>query len=215
MIYLTFARLRKKGIKFLVPLFVLFVVLPVMGLIFRRHYADSPEQFLRVIVTQLHVWVPVFSSWWSLVLFHDFFESEGNELLYLYHKPVFFLQVQYLAILLYAVGIFLFFLVFQIIAPIDSFALPQLIAESFAISSLTYFLCFLLLNTGAAFLVPVAYSIYINLFDSLNLLSFLSIFPENSFMTSENVKLIVYCCAAAVIFSFGGFVCSKYRRKYK
>lgn len=215
MIYLTFARLRKKGIKFLVPLLVLFVVLPVMGLVFRRHYADSPEQFLRVIVTQLHVWVPVFSSWWSLVLFYDFFESEGNELLYLYHKPVFFLQVQYLAILLYAVGIFLFFPVFQIIAPIDSFALLQLIAESFAISSLTYFLCFLLLNTGAAFLVPVAYSIYINLFDSLNLLSFLSIFPENSFMTSENVKLIVHCCVAAVIFSLGGFVCSKYRRKYK
>lgn len=215
MIYLTFARLRKKGIKFLVPLLVLFVVLPVMGLVFRRHYADSPEQFLRVIVTQLHVWVPVFSSWWSLVLFYDFFESEGNELLYLYHKPVFFLQVQYLAILLYAVGIFLFFPVFQIIAPIDSFVLPQLIAESFAISSLTYFLCFLLLNTGAAFLVPVAYSIYINLFDSLNLLSFLSIFPDNSSVTSENVKRIVHCCAAAVIFSFGGFVCSKYRRKYK
>lgn len=215
MIYLTFVRLRKKKALAFVPFFVLYVFLPILSILFQYHYRDSQEEFLRVVTQQLHVWIPMFSSWWPILLLNDFFDSEGNELLYLYHSPLYFLGAQCLSVFLYSGAIVLFFCVFQMLVSFEIFVLAQLMIESLVISSLTYFLCFLLQNTGAGFLIVIVYCIYINLFDNLNLLSFMSIFPQESMVTQENIELLKGSGLAALIFMGGGFVCSLLRKGYK
>lgn len=215
MVYLTLQRLRKKKAAALLPLAVLYLFLPAMTALFYFHYKEEQEIFLRVVMQQLHVWIPLFSSWWIILLFHDFVDCEGNELLYLYHKPSYFLKVLSLSFLLYSGAVSLFFVVFRIYVPGERFVLLQLVTEIFVISSLAYFFCFLLQNTGSGFLMIAAYCIYIILFDHLRILSFMSIFPESGTASPENITLMGKSFLAAVLFLAAGLICSRFRRILK
>lgn len=213
--YLTLQRLRKKKAAAMLPLAVLYLLLPGIILMFNFHYREEPEVFQRIVLQQLHVWIPLFSVWWILLLFHDFVDCEGNELLYLYHKPLYFLKSLCLSSVLYSVAVTLFFVVFQRFVPVGFFVLLQLVVEIFVISSLAYFLCFLLQNTGACFLLITAYSFYIILFDQLRILRFMSIFPENAAAGADNIRLIQMSLPAAMLFLAAGFICSRFRRILK
>lgn len=199
----------------MLPLAVLYLLLPGIILMFNFHYREEPEVFQRIVLQQLHVWIPLFSVWWILLLFHDFVDCEGNELLYLYHKPLYFLKSLCLSSVLYSVAVTLFFVVFQRFVPVGFFVLLQLVVEIFVISSLAYFLCFLLQNTGACFLLITAYSFYIILFDQLRILRFMSIFPENAAAGADNIRLIQMSLSAAMLFLAAGFICSRFRRILK
>lgn len=199
----------------MLPLAVLYLLLPGIILMFNFHYREEPEVFQRIVLQQLHVWIPLFSVWWILLLFHDFVDCEGNELLYLYHNPLYFLKSLCLSSVLYSVAVTLFFVVFQRFVPVGFFVLLQLVVEIFVISSLAYFLCFLLQNTGACFLLITAYSFYIILFDQLRILRFMSIFPENAAAGADNIRLIQMSLPAAMLFLAAGFICSRFRRILK
>lgn len=215
MLYLTFARLRKKKAMVLVPLLMLCILLPAMSLFFWRQNEGDMEEAVRIFTRQMHVWIPIFSAWWGLVVFHDFFESGGNELLYLYHHSPYFLKVQCMAMLLYSFCISACFLICRQIMPIEWFLLVQLTAEAFFTAALAYFLVFVFLNTGVGLLTVAAYCIYINLFDTLGMLDFMSVFPKESFATPENIQLVGRSCQSALVFLVLGFLGSKFRREYK
>lgn len=215
MILLTFARLRKNKVMVLVPLLICCVALPAMGLFFRQQSENSMEEAVRALAIQLHVWIPVFSTWWGIALFHDFFESGGNELLYLYHRPAWFLKIQCVAMLAYSLCILACFIICRQILPLAWFLFIQLAAEAFFAAAFAWFLSFALLNTGVGLLTVAAYGIYINLFDTLGLMDFMSIFPKDSLMTRENVRLAVCSVLWSLFFLALGFFCSKFRREYK
>lgn len=218
MLRLTLARLQKKKVMALIPLFVSFVLLPLMGLFFCYRYEGDTQGAVREFTLQMHVWIPLFSAWWGLVLFQDFFESGGNELLYLYHHPPYFLKIQCAAVLLYSFCIAACFLICRQICrqfiPLEWFLVVQLLAESFFAAALAYFLYFAFLNTGAGLLIVAAYCIYLNLFDTLGMLDFISVFPKYSDITAENVRLIECSCLSALIFLVLGFLCSKFHKDY-
>jgi len=90
---LTLQRLRKKKAAAMLPLVVLYLFLPGIILLFHFHYREEPEVFQRIVLQQLHVWIPLFSGWWILLLFHDFVDCEGNELLYLYPQAIGFFEI--------------------------------------------------------------------------------------------------------------------------
>lgn len=215
MLRLTFARLQKKKVMALVPLVVSFVLLPVMGLFFCRQNEGDMEEAVREFTLQMHVWIPLFSAWWGLILFQDFFESGGNELLYLYHHPTYFLKIQCVAVLLYSFCIIACFLICRQFMPLEWFLVVQLTTEAFFAAALAYFLYFAFLNTGAGLLIVAAYCIYINLFDTLGMLNFISVFPKYSNNTTENVRLIGCSYLSALIFLVLGFLCSEFHKEYK
>ncbi len=212
---LILQRLRKKKAAAVLPLLVLYLFLPGIILLFYFHYNEEPEVFQRIVLQQLHVWIPLFSVWWILLLFHDFVDCEGNELLYLYHMPLDFLRSLCLSFVLYSVAVTLFFVAFQRFVPVGFFVLLQLIAEICVISSLAYFLCFLLQNTGSSFLIIAAYCFYVILFDQLGILRFLSVFPESAESVAENIALIRNSLTAAFLFAAAGLICSRFRRIFK
>ena len=215
MLRLTFVRIRKKKIMALLPLLILFVLFPAMSLFFSRQNEGGMEEALRIFTRQMHVWIPIFSIWWGLLLFHDFFMAGGNELLYLYHKSSYFIKIQSVAMLLYSFCIAASFFICRQFMPLEYFLLIQLIAEAFFAVALAYFLFFAFLNTGVGLLTVAAYCIYINFFDTLGLLDFMSVFPNDSFVTSENIHLIGFSCLSALVFLVLGFLCSIFRREYK
>jgi hypothetical protein len=187
-----------------------------MSLNLLKQYDSSDQEFFIAAVTQqMHLWIPLFSSWWIILLFHDFFDNEGNELLYLYHRPTYFLCNQCVFMLLYGSATTLFYLIFRIFIDVNLFVLLQIIVESYVISSFVYLLCFVLHNTGTGLLIVSAYCIYILLFDEFKYLSFLSIFPETNIANQDNISRIVISSVLIVMFLFIGFVFSKLRHVYK
>ncbi len=93
--------------------------------------------------------------------------------------------------------------------------LLQLVVEIFVISSLAYFLCFLLQNTGSCFLIIAAYCFYVILFDQLGILRLLSVFPESAEAVAENIALIRNSLTAAVLFVAAGLISFRFRRIFK
>lgn len=215
MVFLTIARLKKKKMLFLIPLLVLGIVLPVLIAIIIHQNAGDVQMAKAEIFRQLHVWVPMFATWWTILVFQDFFEHEGNEILYLYHSPLQFLKDQCLVQLWYVMVVCVFFCAIYRSVGLEGFVLLQLLMESLFIGSLTYFLCFLFQNSGGTLLIVIAYSIYLNLFDSLKMFQFMSVFPEKLMRTQEDVRRIYACIILSLFFVTGGFVCSKIRRVYK
>lgn len=215
MVKLALKQLIKKKIMFFLPLFFLGGVLPLLSVFLYRNFENDYEEFISNITLQMHVWIPMFSAWWGILLFNDFFENEGNELLYMYYRPVHLLVEQLFVSLLYVIALILFFSLFQHFVDVEKFLLVQLIAESLVISSAVYFLCFAFQKTGVGLLMAVTYCIYLNLFDSLKLLKFLSIFPESSIADTENVGVIKISVFISFLFLCSGFLSSKICRTFK
>lgn len=215
MVKLALKRLIKKKIMFFLPLFVLGVVLPLLSVFFYRHYSGDYEEFISNITLQMHVWIPMCSVWWVILLFNDFFEDEGNELLYIYFRPKQLFAEHISIVILYVASIVVFFGLFRIFVPLEIFVSFQLIAESFVISSATYFLCFAFQKTGTGLLMAMVYCIYLNLFDTLKLLKFLSVFPESSAADVENIELIKVSVIISFLFLFSGFLLSKFHKTFK
>ena len=95
------------------------------------------------------------------------------------------------------------------------FILGQLTAETLCVAAMTYFFAFLLLNTGGCLLVSIGYCVYINMFDTLDLFGFMSIFPRpEEFLVWDGGRVRDALVAAAVLNAVG-VVCMKFRRKYK
>lgn len=212
---LLFVLLKKSKLFFFVPLFILGVVLPFMCVFFYNHYNKDMQLFMQNIIIQLHLFIPLLSSWWTILILKDFYESDGNELLYLYYRPRHLLVVHCMSVVMYIGMIIVFFFIFQIFTNATIFFMYQLIVESLVVSSLVYFLCMALQNTGTGLLIVLSYCVYINLFDSLRVLTFMSIFPMNGEASSENIRLIEISLMITVVLLGGGYVFSKIRHVYK
>lgn len=215
MFYLTLARLKKKKLLFLVPFLVMGVLVP--ALIMLIIYQNGGDVLLARtdIFRQLHVWIPMFAVWWTILVFQDFFEHEGNEILYLYHSPVQLLRDQCLVLVWYIMTIGFFWLLCYRLTGLGETVLIQLVLESLFIGNFSYFLCFFLQNSGGTYLIILAYCIYLNLFDSLKLFQFMSVFPEGYAETQQDARRMYMCAVLSVFFMIGGFVSSKLRHVYK
>lgn len=80
------------------------------------------------------------------------------------------------------------------------FILGRLAAETLCEAALTYFFAFLLLNTRGCLLVSIGYCVYINMFDTLHLFGFMSIFPcPEEFLVWEGGRVRNALVAAVVL----------------
>ena len=75
---LYFVQMTKNKLRFAVPLIALFVLIPALAALI----LSGPESDIKMAdcIRQLHVWVPLFSTWWILLYAGDFFSHDGNEL---------------------------------------------------------------------------------------------------------------------------------------
>lgn len=215
--YFMLSRFKRCKGFVLLPIAVIGVVIPLMC----RHYLvyytglGEPYQAVSKTIALLHTCVPMMIAWWIVLLFRDFFNSEGNELLYYFYSQWELFKEYLILVCVYGVIAVLVFLVVSRIVDIPFFVLGQLECETLCIAALSYFCAFLLLNTGGSLLVSIGYCVWLNLFDTLNLFGFMSVFPREEQYLVWNWKSVAAILAAAVVLNIFGILCMRFRRNYK
>ena len=86
MFSLLWARLRKRKAMIVIPIFIIGILVPIMCFYFWVRYVEEPERIVEEVIALLHTCIPMAGCWWIILLYQDFFEWEGNELLYYYHS---------------------------------------------------------------------------------------------------------------------------------
>ena len=207
---LYFVQMTKNKLRFAVPLIALFVLIPALaGLIVTRPGAFA---LMADCIRQLHVWVPLFSTWWILLYAGDFFSHDGNELMYLIWKPHQIIACEVAGV--FGFMIVLSFGVLQIIQPFDILLLWQILSEIWMMAGMAFFCCFLFQSTGAALMTAVLYGIYLNLFDGLHMFSAISIFPQQTLTIEADPLRMTAAIIAGSVFFAAGAACVKYRKVY-
>lgn len=119
--------------------------------LFLVRYVEEPERIVEEVIALLHTCIPMAGCWWIILLYQDFFEWEGNELLYYYHSWRQLIK-EYIFVVAVYVGVsgFIVFCIQQTIE-FPFFVIVQLSAETVFIASLTLFFSFLLQNTGGVY----------------------------------------------------------------
>ena len=215
MIKPTYWILRNLKLFYFVPVIIVLVYMPLMGLSLYKTYHMSIDVFFKNMFKQFQLYIPLFSVWWTVFTLKEFMETDGNELLYLYNKPIYILKMQLLVFGLYALHILVFMLGFNLIFGGHYFATLQLIISSFAMTGFAYFISFAFKSTGVAFLFCIVYSITLNVFDRDRHFSSISVFPETREVTQLSVVHIVLVVVAGVVLFSAGFLVSKVRKSYK
>lgn len=154
---LYFVQMTKNKLRFAVPLIALFVLIPALAALI----LTGPESDIKMAdcIRQLHVWVPLFSTWWILLYAGDFFSHDGNELMYLIWKPHQIIACEVAGVFGYMIAAVLSFGVLQIIQPFDILLLWQILSEIWMMAGMAFFCCFLFQSTGAALMTAVLYGI--------------------------------------------------------
>ena len=147
MFSLLWARLRKRKAMIVIPIFIIGILVPIMCFYFLVRYVEEPERIVEEVIALLHTCIPMAGCWWIILLYQDFFEWEGNELLYYYHSWRQLIK-EYIFVVAVYVGVsgFIVFCIQQTIE-FPFFVIVQLSAETVFIASLTLFFSFLLQNT--------------------------------------------------------------------
>lgn len=215
MVKMYLVQMTKNKIRFIVPIVVLLVLIPAMIGTIVSSSGNPDDVKMADVIRQLHVWIPLFSGWWSIVFTADFFSSDGNELMYLFHRQIYVFGGQMAALIFYLLLVCGGFCLYGEICPMEEVVLWQLLPESAMVCSLTFFICFLLQNTGAALMTSVLYCIYLNLFDTLNMFGFLSVFPRDMQSAVWDQGMAVKAIAGTIVFLSAGTLLFQVRRVYK
>lgn len=205
-------QMTKNKLRFVVPFVALFVLIPALAALI----LSEPESDIKMAdcIRQLHVWIPLFSTWWILIYAGDFFSHDGNELMYLIWKPHQIIVCVAAGVAVYMTAAVLSFAVLQSIQPFAVLLLWQILAEIWMMASLAFFCCFLFQSTGAALMVAVLYDIYLNLFDGLHMFSAISIFPQQTLTVEADPPRMAAALIAGIVLFVGGAVCVKDRKIY-
>ncbi len=212
MLQMYWIKMTKNKIMFWVPVIELVVILPMLIYIMSRNEHRGELELANEIIRQLHVWIPLGAGWWSIVFANDFFSSDGNELLYLFHKTLHIVMGQGVSFFLYVICIIMAFPLYRMIFSMDWIVMWQVIMESLMIAGFTFFLSFFLQNTGAALLIIITYCIYLNLFDKLHMFDIISVFPTDCVFPAWESGLVIKTFVIAAVFWGLGGICVKKRR---
>lgn len=88
-------------------------------------------------------------------------------------------------------------------------------AHLFAICAFAYFISFALDSAGIAFLLSIAYCIFLNMFDLDKNLSAISIFPASKEITGLSLLHILLVFLAGIVLPVVGTFLSKVKSSYK
>lgn len=207
--------IQKRNPLILLPLFVIVLFVPLMCYHYTIRFADTPDEIVHNALTLMHTCLPLLISWWIILLFQDFFSWEGNELLYYYYSQPKLLCLYGVLLLVYGLAETAAFAAVRCIIELPLFILGQLAAETLCVAALAYFFAFLLLNSGGSLLISIGYCVYLNMFDTLNLFGFMSIFPRADAFLIQDGERIRHTLIAAILLNAAGMVCMKFRRKYR
>ena len=152
---------RGLGVGKWVPILVLYLIIPVMNLLQYHKYGQG-EMFLTQIYITAFMLLPILSPFYVVFVFQEYYETAGNELLFLYKKNKLGSAVCY-SVLFHLLTVPLF-IVYSVI---DKRFILEFIRMSiiiYFICSLAYLLMVLFHSIAITWVVIICYGIYNILF---------------------------------------------------
>ncbi len=215
MVRSTYWSLKNLKFFYFIPVIITLIYMPFISILLYQSYYDSIDIYYRIMFSQFNLFLPISSVWWTIFTLKEFNESDGNEVLYLYCKPLYILKMQLLIFSLYALHIVVFMLSFNLFFDGHYFIMVQLIVSSFALCSFAYFVSFVLKSTGIALLLSIVYSMSLNVLDLDRNLAVISIFPQTFEITESSLLHVLFVFVFGVIMYFLGLLVSKIKLPYK
>lgn len=143
------------------PFFVLYVLLPVMN-VMQYHKYGQGEMFLTQIYVSAFILIPVLAPFFVVFVFQEYYETMGNELLFLYKRDKLFSAIGYSVLFhLLTVPLFLVYIM------IDKRFFMEFVRMSIVIyfvCSFAYFLMVLFHSIAITWVMIICYGIYNLLF---------------------------------------------------
>lgn len=159
-----------------VPIIVLTIYLFSFVFIFQPDIAQV-EVFRKNCFIQLHAWLPIMSIWWIAMFMNNYCIEGLKELLKIYSSNRIFFAQKISCVFVYVLYIIVVFVIVNQKLDFGMMTLLQIILETIAIDGIFLIVFFMTKNIGAAMLVVVVYSVYLNFFDIYRYLDVISIFP--------------------------------------
>lgn len=200
---------------YFIPVIINLLYMPFMSFLMYQSYYDNIDIYYRIMSNQFNLFLPIASVWWSVFTLKEFIESDGNEVLYLYCKPLYILKMQLLVFSIYGLHLVVFMLGFNLFFDGFYFVIVQLLVSSFALCSFVYFVSFALKSTGVALLLSIVYSMFLNVFDLDKKLVVISIFPQTTQITKSSLLNVFFVFVLGVIMYLLGLLISKNKLVYK
>ncbi len=184
MVRVTYCLLKNLKLFYFIPIIVTLVYMPFISVYFYYSVDGQTEIYFKMMFEQFQLFLPLFSVWWVIFVLKEFMESEGNELLYLYNKPLYLLRIILLLFTLYVLHTSAFLFVFHLVFGEHLFVVLQIAVSCFTMCALAYFISFALRSTGVALLFSIAYGVFLNLFDLDRNLAGVSLFAQTKELTN-------------------------------
>lgn len=143
------------------PFLVLYLVIPIMNLM-QYHKLGQGEMFLIQIYLSAFILIPVIAPFFVVIVFQEYYETMGNELLFLYKRDKVFSAVGY-SVLFHLLTVPLF-LVYTIIDKRFFMEFVRMSIVIYFICSLAYLLMVLFHSIAITWVIIICYVIYNILF---------------------------------------------------
>lgn len=206
--------IKKRTVVFFLPVIGAFFLLGFLSQYYLNLYSGSIETIKMYVIPNFHLIISLMSCWWIILLFAEITSSGGNEVFYLYSSLKGVLVSTITLEMFYIFITSLFFLFFYRELHISPFFLALLCGEILFMSGLAFFIIHLTKNTSLALGIIAVYTVYLLKFDSMQIMSSISIFPLQDMMTTDSIFQIMEDIILALVFYFFGGVCYRKRIVY-
>lgn len=152
----VYYRIKGMGVFALVPLFVLYIIIPVTNYSVFCYFQDMDMLYFNIITTCQYL-VPICSVWYVLFILYHFVEETGNEILYIFSKGKLIDLI--LPYLLFSVLLLPLFSVYTRIFPELWFFYWKLCAINLAYLAFSYFAAFLVNSISISVIGILFYTI--------------------------------------------------------
>lgn len=203
-----YLELKNQQFYYLVPVVVLFIVVPLAVLAAIKNGAGDNFPECAFIAQLL---MPSFAAWWPLLTLKEYLNSPGKELLFVYKQGRESLLLKMIFLwALYVLHVLIVFIYFTYVFDNVWFLFIAIIVQSMFMIALGYFLSLLFQNTFIPLIVNFSYS---SIFMLVLLYSPLSIFQIGSMFEASSLSKSIFAAIIAFILFYAGYQLEKHLYK--
>ena len=205
-IYFDFKNL--KGY-YMIPLLVLYIFIPILN-VGMVNMSGSVGNAYSLVFRETEKYLPIMSVWWTIFIFREYIEGDGNEILYCIGQMGKIKAPKIIFIFIwYIIHVGILFLVYSIFWDNILLEYIKTVIQCFFFSSVMYMLIYTLKSTTISFMILLIYELFA-IFINTDIVNYISIYENGN-------KITPYIISAKympiLILSIGFFIIGIYKNK--
>lgn len=205
---LLYLSMKRKKIPYLIPIFIIFVLVPFMI------YSNVQVYGIETVEPQesIQMLIPIFSLWWIFLSFKEYIDGEGLEILYVYlPKRKSKLQDILLLFSWYALHVVLLHVALSLWFPFMLISCLQCLIQCCFFVMIYYALIFLLKTTTISYMILLVYYFMCMFFSSRTIFEIITVFSQGSIDMSVLINHYSIILFISLLFGLIGYLSN---RKY-